>query len=249
MNYSRAFRYIFDDKDWLAKVGIGLAIMIVPILNFAWLGYQIQIIRNVRKNEAMILPTWDDLGKRFMDGLMVALAGFIYSLPGLLVACLPMTLMAIPLLAGENQDAFNTLMTGSMVLYFCLLCLFLIYALALSVISPLIQIFYAREGTFASCFKLREMFQVLAKNAGAFFTIWILVLGVSLGASVAISIVTLIIGWFPVLGQLIMFVAGFAGSAYAIYVASHLYGQFSALVFGETAMERSGELPIEQNVQ
>ena len=231
MNFNRAFRYIFDDKDWLTKVGLGLLIMIVPVLNFAWIGYQVQIIRNVRRNEAVVLPTWDDLGKKFMDGLMIVLAGMIYVLPIILVALVPLALLLVPVLASEHQNLFTALMAGSTFVIFCLSCGIILYALALSVLTPIMQIHYAEAGTFAACFKVREFLAVVRKHASTFFTIWLVVLGISLAASTATGMVTGFIVWIPFLGQLLAFVVGLAGSAYALYFSSHLYGQFAALVF------------------
>jgi hypothetical protein len=49
---------------------------------------------------------------------------------------------------------------------------------------------------------------------------------------VAIGIVGGILGWIPLLGQLLLFVLGIAGPAYVFYFSSHMYGQFAALVFG-----------------
>jgi hypothetical protein len=232
MDFNRAFRYILDDKDWLSKIGLGLVIMIVPVLNFAWTGYLVQIIRNVRDNETIVLPTWDNLGKKFMDGLMLVLAGLIYALPILLVACLPLAIIVIPAVISQGQGSLNALMTGSMVVTSCLLCLGVLYGLALSIFMPVVQIFYAREGTFASCFKIREIFQTITRHAGPFFTIWLVSLGVSLGVGLATGIVGGILGWIPLLGQLLVFVLGVAGSAYVLYFSSHLYGQFAAQVSG-----------------
>ncbi len=233
MDFNRAFRYIFDDKDWLSKVALGLLIMMVPILNFAWIGYQIQVIRNVRKNEAVPLPAWgENLGKFFMDGLMVTLANIVYALPIILVACLPLALMLIPAMASNNQDLFNVLMTGSMIVYFAFFCLLLVYGLVLSFVTPMVQILYAREGTFASCFKLREIFGTITRNAGPFFTVWLVNFGVSAGVGLAAGLVGGIIGWIPLLGQLLLFVVGLAGPAYAVYFSSHTYGQFMAQIFG-----------------
>ncbi len=231
MDYNRAFRFIFDDKDWLSKIGLGLLIQMVPILNFAWVGYQVQIIRNVRRKETIILPTWDDLGKKFMDGLMLALAGMIYALPILLIACLPLALMLIPMLGSGNDDLFTALMAGSTLLFFGLFCLVMLYALALSILTPIMQIYYAEEGTFASCFKVRNFFSTLSKHAGTFFTIWILIIGVSIGVSTATGIVGGMIGWFPVFGQILLAVVVMAGSAYTLCFSSHLYGQFASQVF------------------
>lgn len=235
MDFNRAFRYIFDDKDWPSKAGLGLVIMMVPVLNFAWIGYQIQIIRNVRRNEAVILPTWDDLGKKFMDGLMITLAGIVYALPILLTAYLPLAFILVPALAGNNEDIFGVLMAGSLLVYFCLMCLFFLYALAISIITPLIKVFYAKEGTFASCFKIRDFFQVLGKHTGLFFTIWLVCIGVNLGVSVAVLSVGMAFGWFPIIGHLALLALSLAGSAYAACFSSHMYGQFSVLAFDSEA--------------
>jgi hypothetical protein len=232
MDFTRAFRYIFDDKDWLSKMGLGLVIMIVPVLNFAWFGYQVQIIRNVRDNEEIVLPTWDDLGKKFMDGLMIMLANLIYVLPIFLVACLPLAILVVPALASQDQGSLNALIAGSLLLTSCLLCLVVIYAFALSILSPVILIFYAKEGTFASCFKVREMLLTISQHAGPFFTIWLVSMGVSLGVSLVVGIVGGVLGWIPLLGQLLVLVMSIAGPMYVLYFSSHLYGQFAAQASG-----------------
>jgi hypothetical protein len=233
MDYNRAFRFIFDDKDWLSKIGLGLLIQMVPILNFAWVGYQVQIVRNVRRNEAVILPTWDDLGKKFMDGLMLTLAGMLYALPILIFACLPLALTLVPMLAAGNDDLFTALMAGSTLIYFSFICVIMVYGLGLSILNPMIKIHYAEEGTFASCFKVREFFSVLGKHAGTYFTIWILIIGVSIGVSTAAGIVGGFIGWFPLIGQILLAVIAMAGTAYTVCFSSHLYGQFAARVFDQ----------------
>ena len=233
MNFSRAFRYIFDDKDWVTKTALGVLIMLVPILNFAWLGYQIQIMRNVWKNETIILPAWgEDLGKRFMDGLMLALAGIVYALPVFLVVGLPTAIMVIPALLVEDPDVMGALMTGSMFVNFCLMCVFFLYALVLSFFTPVMHMFYAREGTFASCFKFGEIFRTITQNAGPFFTVWLVNFGVSMGVSMAVGAVGGILGWIPILGQLLLMVLGIAGPMYALYFSAHTYGQFMSQVFG-----------------
>ncbi len=237
MDFNRAFRYMFEDKDWLTKIGLGLVIMIVPILNFAWIGYQVQIIRNVRNGEPLVLPTWDDLGKKFMDGLMITLANLVYALPAILFAGLPMLLMFIPMLGSSNQELFNVLMTGSTVVYFCVTCLIILYALALAVLTPMIKIHYAKEGTFAACFKIGAFLQTLRGYAAQYFTVLLVGMGISLGVGVAVSMVGSLVGWFPLIGQLVLFALGLAGPTYAALFSTHLYGQFSALVFGpENAM-------------
>ena len=71
MDAEKSFTFPFEDTEWVSKLGLGALISMVPILNFAWSGYLVDIIRNVMNNDAEPLPTWDDLGKKFNDGLIL----------------------------------------------------------------------------------------------------------------------------------------------------------------------------------
>jgi hypothetical protein len=81
MNIGKSFSFPFEDKQWISKLGLGAVITLVPILNFAWTGYIVQLTRNVMNNEQEPLPTWDDIGKKLTEGLILALAGLVYFLP------------------------------------------------------------------------------------------------------------------------------------------------------------------------
>jgi len=80
MDIGKSFSYPFEDKQWVSKMGLGAVISLVPILNFAMTGYMIQIVRNLMDCALEPLPNWDDLGKKFMDGVMLVLAGLVYGL-------------------------------------------------------------------------------------------------------------------------------------------------------------------------
>jgi hypothetical protein len=113
-------------------------------------------------------------------------------------------------------------------------CLFVVYGLVLSVIFPAIYVNYAREGTFASCFKLREVFNLIGKNAGAFFTAW----GVSLLAGLVVGlvagVVNLLLGWIPCVGWIISIVITLGIGVYMSMIYSYLFGQFGRQAFGQT---------------
>lgn len=238
MNINKSFAYIFEDKQWLTKLGIGALISMVPILNFAWLGYMIGIIRNVINNEVEPLPDWSEMGKRFTDGLVFSLAGLVYSLPMLLVVCLPLGFIAIPAMissGGNMQDVADALAATGGVLFMCLMCLFVVYALALSVLYPAIQVHFARQGTFASCFKLREIFSLVSRNSGPFFTAWLVSIGASLVVSFAAGILGALIGWIPCLGQLVVLVVSLGAMVIFMAVYAHLFGQFGAMAYSQDA--------------
>jgi hypothetical protein len=247
MDIGKSFSYPFDDKQWVSKMGLGAVISLVPILNFAMTGYMIQIVRNLMDGTQEPLPNWDDLSKKFMDGLMLVLAGIVYALPVIILSCLPLSVMTIPaIIASGNsdlQDVSNAISGAGGVLFAAMTCLFVIYGLALSVIFPAIYVNYAKEGTFASCFRLREVFDIIGKNAGAFFTAW----GVSLVAGIVVGLVTgivgSILGLIPCIGWIASIIISLAVGVYLMMIYAHLFGQFGRQAFGQTPLITADQPP------
>jgi uncharacterized membrane protein YtjA (UPF0391 family) len=236
MNIGKSFSFMFEDKQWVSKLGPGALLTFVPILNFAWTGYMVALIRNVMDHAQEPLPNWDDFGKKLTDGLLLALAGLVYALPIIVVFCLPLSFMIVPAILSGNSDfqgiaeavaGFGTL------LFFCLLCVFVVYTFALSVVYPAIMVLYAREGTLAACFKFREVFQLINKNMTPFLTAWGVNIGVSLGVSFVISVAQFVLNFIPCLGQIAAFVLTFGIVVYTSAVFSHLFGQFGAMAYGQ----------------
>jgi hypothetical protein len=238
MDIGKSFSYPFDDKQWVSKMGLGALISLVPILNFAMTGYMIAIVRNLMNDVQEPLPTWDDLGKKFMDGLMLVLAGLVYALPIFILSCLPLSVMTIPaIIASGNsdfQDVANAVTGAGGVLFAAMSCLFVVYGLVLSVIFPAIYVNYAKEGTFASCFKLREVFNLIGKNAGTFFTAWGISLVAGLVVGLVAGIVTAVLGWIPCFGWIVSIVITLGVGVYLAMIYSYLFGQFGRQAFGQT---------------
>jgi len=86
MNFGKSFTYMFDDENWISKFLVGILISMVPILNIAWAGYGIGIMRNMARGMVKPLPSWDNLGEKFKDGLFIFLASIVYLLPVFIVA-------------------------------------------------------------------------------------------------------------------------------------------------------------------
>jgi hypothetical protein len=232
VDLEKSFTFQFEDRDWLTKLGLGALISLVPILNFAWTGYMVGIIRNVRDGVTPTLPTWDDLDRKFIDGLILFAASLIYALPVLLLLGVPFFIaLSAGLLStdGNMQDLSQVIASVGGALFFVAICGILLYSLLLSVVYPAIQVIFAREGTFASCFKFGEVMNLINRNLGAYFTAWgISIVGAILVGMVA-SIVTAMIGWIPCIGWIITLVLTFAPGVYLASVYSHLFGQFGRL--------------------
>ncbi|MGD0612127.1 MAG: DUF4013 domain-containing protein [Anaerolineales bacterium] len=233
MNLGKAFTYPFEDKAWTTKVGLGIVITLVPILNFATAGYLIEIMRRLLRGDPEPLPDWTDLGRKFMDGLMVFLAGLVYFLPVLIVLSVPAGLMLIPAVLAGNTNTQNIgqiLSTAGGVALACLGCLAILYGVALSIIFPCAYLQYARQGRFGTFFQLQEFFALIGKDAGAFFTAWGIYLATSIGATLVAGAVGGLFGLIPCVGQLVAFVIGLGVGLYVALVFAHLFGQFGLAV-------------------
>jgi hypothetical protein len=245
MDVEKSFSYPFEDKDWVGKLGLGALISMIPILNFAWSGYLVEIIRNVMDNVSEPLPTWDDLDKKFREGLILFAAGLIYAFPILIGLCLPLGITASSSLFAENrnlQELSRVMTEAGGILFVGLLCVFLLYGLVLSILYPAILVLFAREGTFTSCFKLREAFEIISKNAALFFTAWGLSMLASLGVGLIVAFVNMVVGFVPCLGWIIGLVLSLGSGVYSTVVYAHLFGQF-----GRTAFERNQVVLIKES--
>ena len=237
MDIGKSFSFPFEDKQWISKLGLGAVIAMVPVLNFAWSGYMVGLIRNVMDGSPEPLPNWDDLGKKFMDGLILSTAGLVYALPMLIVICLPLGFMVVPAILsgnGDMQDVANAIAGAGSLLFICLSCVFLLYGLVLSVIYPAILVLFAREGTFAACFKFREVFDLISKNMNTFLTAWGVSVVASLGVGLVSGIAQTILNFIPCLGQIVAFVLAIGIVVYTSVIYSHLFGQFGRLAFGSS---------------
>ena len=239
MDIGKSFSYPFEDRQWVSKLGLGALVSLIPILNFAWSGYMVGIVRNMMSNAQEPLPNWDDLDKKFMDGLVLFLVGLVYALPIIVLSLLSFSMMSIPAILSGSQDmqgiAEGIAGVGG-VMFTGMICLFGVYGLVLSVIFPAIMIMYAREGTFASCFKLGEIFSLIGKNAGAFFTAW----GVSIVGGLVVGLVAgiaqMVLGLIPCIGWIASLVITLGVGVYISMIYAHLFGQFAQQVFGQTPL-------------
>ena len=118
-------------------------------------------------------------------------------------------------------------------LFFCLLCVFVVYALALSVIFPAILVIFAREGTLASCFKFRDVFQLIRNNSSPFLTAWAVSVGASIGVSLVVSAAQFVLNFIPCIGTVVAFILTFGIVVYTTAIYGHLFGQFGNLAYGQ----------------
>ena len=232
MDVGKTLTYTFDDEKWLSKLGLGALFSLVPILNFAWLGYYIEVMRNVTQGKELPLPEWDDVGDKFMKGLIVAVAGFIYALPGLIVFCGALGIMIIPAII-EDQDTQGAIAAVTSIAGLTLICCIGLYFLVFSFVFPAAQLRYSRYGTFQSLFQLGEVFRLISANVSDYLVAWVITLGAGLVVSFAVGAVGAILGWIPCLGQILTWAIATLAGVWASAVTAHLFGQVGAKAFAD----------------
>jgi hypothetical protein len=227
MDIGKAFSYPFEDDEWLSKLFLGAIVSAVPILNFAWTGYTVDIVRNVSDGVSLPLPDWSEFGDKFVKGFLIWAAGFIYSLPALIIACLPLGFLTISVLAEDSNlsDTFFSVFTGVGIF---LICLIVLYLLVFSFYFPAVYINFARKGTFGSCFEIGEIIKIVSENTSEYLTAWLISIVGAILVGIIIAVAIGLLGWILCIGWIIAWLISAIGSVYMYVIFSHLFGQVSA---------------------
>ena len=183
LDLGKAFIHLFEDPEWFTKSPVGGLLMLVPVLNFAVVGYEVRIGRNISRGNATPLLRWVELTGLFADGLGLNLARLLLTLPIFALIFAPLSLMLVapflPLVflaepSGTiDPEPFATVVVLIVVGVSLLSALTLLYSLGYSVVSPAITANYARLGTFAACFEVKEIFRFIRKYAGNYVLAWL----------------------------------------------------------------------------
>ncbi len=234
---SESFSYQFKDIQWPTKLGLGALLSLVPVLNFAIAGYEVAIIRNVTAAAREPLPQWDELGKKWWDGLILTLAGLVYAVPVFVVLALVLTLLAASGVFSQNASG-SPVGVPSFVVLACFVLFLLVYSLLLSVIRPIILVLFSREGTFASCFRLGEIIRVIDRRPRVFFITWLVVIAAGLAIGLIVGFANLVVGWIPCVGWLAGLLLGLGTAMYLITVDGYIFGQFRLEAFEQAEPPR-----------
>lgn len=228
MDINKAFRFVFDDKQWISKLLIGavmtvLGFLIIPALILQ--GYLVKLIRQVMGGQDNDLPEWSDYGDLLRDGFYVTVGQLIWFLPLIIL------LLIVGVTAGgfsslvEGSDASALIATGGGLLMLCIVLLLVVAALFL---TPALLIQYAIKGEFGALFRFGEIRDLIQSHMADILIVFL----VSLVAAFVLSLVFGVLAIIPCLGWIIALVAGLAVGPYISFVTGHLYGQIAAKVLG-----------------
>lgn len=213
MDIGKSFTFVFEDEQWITKILIGAAILLlgtvfswvllIPlILAFALLGgYMVEIMRNVMRGDLSELPEWDDWGQLIADGLKVVVIGIVYSLPIIIIS----VCLSIPMgIFAEDAEGLSTLIG------LFLSCFAILYSIALSIVLPAAIAFYAADDDMSAAFRFGDVFRFAGDNLSTYLITFIM------------SWVANLIGS---LGSVVCGIGWLVTYPYAIMVTGHLYGQ------------------------
>ena len=228
MKIGKAFTYAFEDRDWLGKLLLAAVFAAIPIVNFLYAGYLVNLVRNVTNREAEPLPDWDKFGEKFIKGLVIGVAGLIYGLPALILSLIIVSAWFIPVFGG-SEDVQTTLVAITSGLGLVLACFIVIYLLVYSFIYPAIVLHYSREESFGSCFQIGRIFGIITRNMGNYLTAWLISIVFLIVFSFLMSIVTVVLNIIPCVGWIISLFVSLIGGVYLFTVFAYLFGQVVAM--------------------
>ena len=206
MDFGQAFTFVFDDEEWIKKIGLGGLLCLIPFIGWlVVLGWGVEITKRVINKDAEILPDWNDFGGYLTRGFLVFLVVFVYMLPVTILSSCSGGLTAFA--DSYNEDA---LITAAWVITSCISCVVFLYSIAAYLVLPAAIGKYAVTGELRAAFKISEIYTMVRENLGTYGL-------VLLGGLVA----SLVSG----LGTIACVIGVLFTMVYAIAINGHLWGQ------------------------
>lgn len=226
MDFGKALTFMFQDPNWVAKIGIGILLTLAgmvfsPVLIgfvaiFILTGYTLDVVRNVLDGKQYPLPEWQDWGGFLVRGLKLVGVLIVWALPFILIL-IPAVIGSA--LTGSDNQGVNVI--GGLLIAFSF-GLALLYALFMALIQPAIYLRLARTDRFTAALEVGKLWAFTRDNiVNVIISLLLIWLTGLIGAVIAgLGIVAFIIG----LVVSIPFAA-----LWQTLVQSHLYGQIGAL--------------------
>jgi len=190
VEYEKAIKRPFQD---IKKLLIGAILSIIPIVNLIASGYIIKAAKGTMKKKND-MPEWEDWGNLFTTGLIVAVIGFIYMIPGLAAFLLSLGVVLFSTVP-EAATISSIVAAGGISLILALILI----PLAM-LVAPMAIMRYVDKGNFSAAFGLGDILRKVF--TGKYIVAWIIVLVYS----VVVFGITM---WIPVVGPAIgSFIAG-----------------------------------------
>lgn len=236
IRFGEAVQYPVREDGWAGKAGLVALLSFIPVVNFAVVGYEVEIARRVAAGETPLLPPWGDLGGLFRRGMWLAIARTIYFLPVLLLMTLTFVAGGASLFSIDTRyEAWSPLLAVACGGGFILAMLF---SLLVGAVSPAVTVRYIQRGTFASCFDFPAILRHVRLHPSAHLAVFGWTLALSLGLGLIVGPAAVFLGFIPCVGTL-AYPLLYAGMISAlILVLAHLEGQLLRVVDAPGASAR-----------
>jgi hypothetical protein len=224
MDIKEVFSYPTKDKEWIVKMIIGIALSILPIVNFFCSGYAYRIFKAALRGEALTMPEWDDWGSLFVNGFLIFAISFLYFIiPMILMGGGGVMLGCLVYLKNQGTPIGGTLFAVALTL----LGVGFVLIVAACVVFPMALAVWAKnDERFGAAFRIWEIVPNIFKVFEEYLIAIVLI--------VAVLFAFFILCVIPYFGML--FAVGF--SFYLTYLVNYaLFGRACAGAF----TGRSGE--------
>jgi hypothetical protein len=163
-DFVRPLAFVFEDPEWVQKVLLGgvfvLASVVIVGIFFVY-GYVARLVRNVIEGVQYPLPSWDDLGEYFVEGLRLFGVAIVYAIPIIAVAMM-FVVPSIAMSVTDNETLHNM---GEM-LSGCMWCLIFPFSLALGIWLPAALLMAVVDRRFSAAFEFGRIWNFIRGNAG-----------------------------------------------------------------------------------
>lgn len=224
MNYGRAFSYVTEDPEWFKKVGIGMLIMLIPLIGqLAVFGWSMEMMRRIIHDEPEMLPDWDDFGKYLGNGFKELVVGLVYALPILVVyGCSLATIFSLTYAAGSagSDSSMGQALGGAAGLGFiCMYCGIFLFAAITALLMPPATGILAATGEIGAALRVKNVIALLRGAIGPYI---LSLLMIALVAPIASSLgfIACGLGTLFALTYIRLVIAHLFGQAYKIAKAS-----------------------------
>jgi hypothetical protein len=214
-NIGTAFSFPFKDPDWIVKTLIACVFALLSLLLFGifiLMGYLTGISQRVMRGEEHALPPWTNIGSMLVVGFKLFVVHFLYILPMMLVYVPFLIIIGVTEAIGNEQ--VDPALTGISAMFAALSVLFLLpYALAYTVLSPIINYRFARNESIGEAMDIGAVLRTFRKQ-------WQSTVIVAL---IAAGLQSVLAG----AGIIIMIIGVIVTIVYSYFVSFHLYGQLA----------------------
>ena len=206
LEIGEAFGFVFRSKGWVGKMlllDLFALLSVVLIGVFFFYGYLIEIARTVRRGDRE-LPPWDNLGKKFVDGVLLAIVFLIWAIPSLILY----GLLAATAGCATTESGATTCTPNGLLIAVTALLFILLYLLVPAIWAQFL------EGGFGATLDVAAVFRRAVFKPGMTFLVVVMYIVTSiLAVSGLIAVLIGVLFTYP----------------YAFFIQGHLYGQFARI--------------------